>query len=98
MMRTFDGIWYDEETGKLGISKEKAEEIKEVSYIDLPEEGAAFKEDDVVITIEGMKNNFEVRAPFDLKVTKINPELEESPESLTDDPDNIWIIEATIEG
>ncbi len=70
----------------LGISEYAAEELGDITYVELPEVGKEFKRGEVVATIESVKAVGECYAPVDLKVVGVNDELADTPEKINEDP------------
>ena len=77
----------------LGISTHAQAELGDITYVELPEEGAEFKGGESCCTVESVKAVAEVYAPFDFKVAGVNSTLENSPELINKDAEGAgWII------
>jgi len=77
----------------VGLTEKALEEIGSVQSIQLPAEGDEVNQDDVVVEIEGAKQNFEVIAPVDGGVISVNEGLSEDFDSLQGDPlDEGWLF------
>ena len=92
MAKEYENIWYCEESGKIGLLNEKAEEIGSVASISLPKKGNEIKKGDTLFTIEGAKVSIEVNAPFDLKIVNVNDEVSKEPDKITENPKDNWIL------
>lgn len=79
-----DGVAY------VGISAYAAEELGEVVYVDLPEEGQSVTAGEPLCEIESVKAVAEVNSPVNGKVVKVNDALADAPETLNGD-DGAWI-------
>ncbi len=79
----------------IGLSKYAAEELGDIVYVDLPGEGDSFKKGEAFGAVESVKAASDLYMPIGGTVTKANESLEDSPESLNEDPLNVFIIEIT---
>ena len=81
----------------LGITDYAQEELGEIVFVDLPEEGESFSARDEVGTIESVKAVAEVYTPVSGEVTAVNGALEDEPEKVNDDPHGDgWLVELSI--
>ncbi|MEC9476499.1 MAG: glycine cleavage system protein GcvH [Planctomycetota bacterium] len=77
----------------VGISEFAAQELGELVYIDLPEEGASVNFDSQFGEIESVKAVSELNSPVSGKVIEVNHALDDSQEAITDSPyENGWLI------
>lgn len=79
-----DGVAY------VGISAYAAEELGEVVYVDLPEEGRDVTAGEPFCEIESVKAVAEVNSPVNGKIRKVNDALADAPETLNGDGET-WI-------
>lgn len=95
-------IWYSEEhqwikaeddgSYRVGITAFAAEELGEITFIELPEVGATFAAGDQLCVVESVKAASDVFAPAGGAVTEVNQELEMKPELLNDAAESdAWI-------
>lgn len=75
-----DGLWL------VGITQHAAEELGDVTFVELPEEGRAVKQGDDVAVVESVKAASDVYAPVDGVVAEANASLEEAPEQVNEAP------------
>jgi len=83
----------DGDTCVLGITEYAQEELGEIVFVDLPEEGDRFSAADEVGTIESVKAVAEVYTPVSGEVVEVNSALEDEPELVNDDPHGDgWLV------
>ena len=77
---------------KIGISDYAQDQLGDIVFIELPEEGDTFAQGDEFGTLESVKAVSELYIPLSGKVVAVNEELEDQPELLNEDPNENWII------
>ncbi len=70
----------------VGITDFAQDELGEIVYIELPEVGDTFEADDEIASLESVKAAAAMYNPLSGKVVEINESLEDSPESVNEDP------------
>ncbi len=70
----------------IGISDHAQEQLGDVVYVELPEEGAEFAEGAQVATVESVKAASEIYAAVAGEVVEINGALNDNPELVNSDP------------
>jgi len=80
--------WARREDGKvrMGITDYAQRELGDVVYVELPEVGREVEQSEAIITVESVKAASDVYAPVSGKVVEVNPELEQHPEYVNQDP------------
>lgn len=73
-------------TATIGISDHAQEQLGDVVYVELPEEGAEFAQGAQAATVESVKAANEIYTPVAGEVTKINAALSDKPELVNSDP------------
>jgi glycine cleavage system H protein len=73
-------------TATIGISDHAQEQLGDVVYVELPEEGAEFAEGVQAATVESVKAASEIYTPVAGEVTEINGALSDKPELVNSDP------------
>lgn len=68
----------------IGISEHAAEELGDITFVELPEVGASFKSGDTLGVIESVKAAADVYAPVSGEVVEVNEKLEDSPELINE--------------
>ena len=83
----------DENIVSIGITEFAQEQLGEVVYVELPEEGAKVNQGESFGVIESVKAASDLYAPVSGTVIEVNTALMEDPSSLNDDPMNDgWLI------
>ncbi|TDZ19181.1 Glycine cleavage system H protein [Colletotrichum sidae] len=78
----------DKKTGVVGISQYAAEQLGDVVYVELPEEGATVAQGDAIGAVESVKSAADINAPISCKVTQVNLGLEEKPGTINKVPED----------
>ena len=82
----------DDGTAKVGITRYAADELGEISFIELPEVGASFGQGQQLGVVESTKAASDVFMPVEATVSQVNEKLETDPSVLNDDPEGEgWI-------
>lgn len=77
----------------VGITDYAQAELGDVVFVELPSEGDVVKQGEAFGSIESVKAVSDLHAPLSGKVVRINEALEDSPETVNEDPyNNGWII------
>ncbi|UFJ39737.1 glycine cleavage system protein GcvH [Brevibacillus humidisoli] len=77
----------------IGITSFAQSELGDIVFVELPEVGAAIKQDEPFGSVESVKTVSELYAPISGKVLEVNGELEDSPELVNSSPyDQAWMI------
>ncbi|MCC6487198.1 MAG: glycine cleavage system protein GcvH [Candidatus Hydrogenedentes bacterium] len=88
MKFTKDHEWVREEDGvyTVGITAFAAEQLGDITYVELPEVGAEMEQGDSAASVESVKAASDVYAPVGGRVCDINHDLESAPELVNQDP------------
>ena len=90
--------WIDPETGRVGITDYAQDELGDIVFVDLPDEGETVSAGDAFGVIESIKAVGDLYSPVDGEVTAVNDGLEMEPEAVNDDPyGDGWMIEVEFE-
>ncbi len=82
----------DEGTATMGITTFAAEELGDVTYVELPQVGDEFEQGEAMCVIESVKAASDIYAPLSGRVTAVNEELAENPEIINESPEEEgWI-------
>lgn len=77
----------------IGITDHAQEELGDIVYVELPEDGMDLESDEVLGTLESVKAVSEVYTPVAGTVTAVNLTLEAAPERINEDPyGSGWLI------
>ena len=74
----------------LGITDFAQDLLGDIVYVEI-NKNSEFKKNQALGSIESVKTASDIIAPENGKITLINPEIESSPETINEDPFNIWI-------
>lgn len=84
--------WFNEESGKVGISEYAADALVDIVFVDLPEVGTEVKMGESFASLESVKAVSDVFSPVSGVVVKVNEALMDSPELINEDALNSWFI------
>jgi len=81
-------------TVQVGISDYAQDQLGDIVFVDLPQEGAVFQKGGEFGTVESVKAVSELYLPIGGKIVKVNRELEDAPEKVNNDPyGGGWMVE-----
>jgi glycine cleavage system H protein len=92
------GVWaaWDAATGtaRAGLSDFRQQSSGDVAFVELPAVGQGIQAGDELATVETVKVDLAVAAPFDAEVTAVNEALVDAPELINQDPYGAgWLVE-----
>ncbi|GAB5437187.1 glycine cleavage system protein GcvH [Falsiruegeria mediterranea] len=70
----------------VGITAHAAEQLGDVVFIELPEEGTEVSKDDEIVVIESVKAASDILAPLDGEIVEVNEALVDAPGRVNEDP------------
>lgn len=80
----------------VGITAFAAEQLGDVTYVELPEVGTKFGIDDEIATVESVKAASDIYSPVSGTVAAINEALEDQPELVNEGPqEQGWFFKLT---
>ena len=87
MKFTEEHEWLREEDGEMvvGITIHAAEQLGDVVFVELPDEGTVVSKDDEVVVIESVKAASDILAPVDGEITEVNSALTDNPSMVNED-------------
>ena len=71
---------------RVGISDHAQEQLGDLVFVELPEEGATVTRGEACAVVESVKAASDIYAPISGEVVAINDQLEDSPETVNNDP------------
>lgn len=81
----------------VGITEHAAEQLGDLVFVELPEEGITVAKGDEVVTIESVKAASDITAPLDGVITEVNPAIVENPSLVNSDPlEDGWFFKMTL--
>jgi glycine cleavage system H protein len=97
--RSHEWVRTEGDTATIGITDHAQDELGDIVYIELPEEGATFDVGDAFGTVESVKAVSDLYAPVGGEVVEVNEALGDTPEKINEDPyGGGWIIKLRISG
>ena len=91
--------WYDDATGKVGLTAYAAEQLGEISFVDVEGiDGATLSQgsadsDPIDCTVESSKAVGDVYSPVSGTVSAVNSDLMDEPEKINEDPMGAWLFQ-----
>jgi len=86
-------ILVEDDIATIGITDYAQQELGDVVYVELPEEGQTLEAEDEFGSVESVKAVSEIYAPISGEVTEVNSDLEDTPELVNEDPyGDAWMI------
>lgn len=81
----------------VGITEHAAEQLGDLVFVELPEEGTVVAKGDEVVTIESVKAASDISAPLDGEITEVNPAIVANPALVNEDPmEDGWFFKMTL--
>jgi len=96
---TQDHEWIEVEgqTGTVGITDYAQSQLGDITFVELPAEGAAVSKGDSVSVVDSVKAASDVYTPVSGKVTEANPALADAPELVNSDAETGgWLFRLTL--
>ena len=87
------------DTATIGITDHAQDELGDVVFVELPEEGDTFDAGESFGTVESVKAVSDLYAPVGGEVVEVNSALENAPENINEDPyGEGWIVKLRTNG
>ncbi len=81
------------DTATIGITDHAQDELGDVVFVELPDEGDTFDAGDSFGTVESVKAVSDLYTPVGGEVVEVNSALEDAPENINEDPyGEGWIV------
>ena len=95
--RSHEWVRTEGDTATIGITDHAQEELGDIVFVELPEEGATFDVGDAFGTVESVKAVSDLYAPVGGEVVEINEALNDTPEKINEDPyGDGWIVKLRV--
>ncbi|EOL47778.1 glycine cleavage system protein GcvH [Enterococcus caccae] len=91
--KSHEWVLFDEDKVKIGLSDYAQDQLGDIVFIDLPDEGDDVTKGESFADIESVKAVSEAYSPLTGTVIAINEELMDSPELINSAPLDSWLIE-----
>tara|TARA_Y100000996_G_scaffold28534_1_gene20208 strand:+ start:266 stop:640 length:375 start_codon:yes stop_codon:yes gene_type:complete len=83
----------DGDTALIGITDYAQSELGDIVFVEMPNVGDKFSQNDTVGTIEAVKTVADIYSPIDGTIIEINQDIESDPEFVNSDPySKGWLI------
>ncbi len=90
-------IKIENDTGTVGITTFAQSELGEIVYIDLPNLGDEFEQDEVFGSVEALKTVSDLFMPLSGEITAVNENLLENPTLVNDKPfSEDWMVKIQV--
>ena len=95
--KTHEWVRREGENATVGITAHAQDELGDVVFVELPEEGATFGAGDSFGVVESVKAVSDLYAPVGGEVVQVNTTLNDSPEQVNEDPyGRGWMIQLRV--
>ena len=95
--RSHEWVRTEDDTATIGITDYAQEELGDIVYVELPEEGATFDAGDSFGTVESVKAVSDLYTPVGGEVVEVNEALSDNPEKINEDPyGDGWIVKLRV--
>ena len=97
---TEDHEWIDVDGDQatVGITDYAQEQLGDIVFVELPEEGREVTKDEEVVVIESVKAASDILAPLDGEIVEVNEPIVEEPGKINEDPEgDAWFFKMKVE-
>ena len=95
--KTHEWVRVEDGVATIGITEHAQDELGDVVFVELPEQGATLAAGDSFGAVESVKAVSDLYAPVGGEVVEVNGSLEDSPEKINEDPyGEGWILKLRI--
>lgn len=97
--KSHEWVRFEDDVATVGITDHAQDELGDVVFVELPEQGATFEAGDSFGAVESVKAVSDLYAPVGGEVVEVNGTLEDSPEKINEDPyGEGWILKLRTSG
>ena len=95
--RDHEWVRVEGDAAVVGISDYAQEQLGDVVFVELPDIGVSFKQNDDAAVVESVKAASEIYAPIGGEILEVNGDLADAPETLNSDPTGKgWMFKISI--
>ena len=95
--RSHEWVRTEDDTATIGITDYAQEELGDIVYVELPDQGDTFDAGDSFGSIESVKAVSDLYTPVGGEVVEVNEALNDSPEKINEDPyGDGWIVKLRV--
>lgn len=97
--KSHEWVRVEDDVATVGITEHAQDELGDVVFVELPEQGATLEAGDSFGAVESVKAVSDLYAPVSGEVVEVNGALEDSPEKINEDPyGEGWILKLRTSG
>ena len=85
----------DDHTAYIGITDYAQDQLGDLVFVNLPEEGDAVTAEEAFADVESVKAVSDVMSPVSGTVSEVNEELQDSPQLMNEQPYDAWFVKVT---
>jgi glycine cleavage system H protein len=91
--KSHEWVRMEDDTATIGITDHAQDELGDIVFVELPDEGDTFDVGDSFGTVESVKAVSDMYTPVGGEVVEVNSSLEDAPEKINEDPyGEGWIV------
>ena len=94
--KTHEWVKVEDGAAVIGLTDFAQDELGDIVFINLPEEGDEFGVDDVFADVESVKAVSDINTPVAGCVTEVNEELLDAPEKINEAPYEAWLVKMDV--
>ncbi|CAN5562500.1 glycine cleavage system protein GcvH [soil metagenome] len=95
--KSHEWIRMEDDVATVGITEHAQDELGDVVFVELPEQGSSFEAGEAFGTVESVKAVSDLNAPVGGEVVEVNSTLEDSPEKINETPyGDGWILKLRV--
>ena len=95
---THEWLKIKENKAVVGITDHAQSELTDIVFVEFPQLGKKVKKGDELCIVESVKSVSEIYSPISGKITKVNNQLDDAPETINSSPyDDGWLVELEVE-
>ena len=97
--KTHEWVRMEGDTATIGITEHAQDELGDVVFVELPEEGRTLDAGEAFGAVESVKAVSDLYAPLAGEVVEVNETLGDSPEKINEDPyGDGWVLKLRVSG
>ena len=94
--KTHEWLKMEDGVAVIGLTDVAQDELGDIVFINLPEEGDEFGVDDVFADVESVKAVSDINSPAGGSITAVNEELLDAPEKINEAPYEAWLVKMEV--
>jgi glycine cleavage system H protein len=94
--KTHEWLKMEDGVAVIGLTDFAQDELGDIVFINLPEEGDEFGVDDVFADVESVKAVSDINSPAGGSITAVNEELLDAPEKINEAPYEAWLVKMEV--